>query len=111
MSEISLRNSEKPLEESESAVSSAVAPGATTPEKGQKDRGKEAGAKSSWKKNSLVSLGLSSGDYTTQFDEEENEGLEDCDDDGQAPGGFRRPSSAYKLARYDHSGQKIDSCK
>ena len=95
MSEISLRNSEKPLEESESAVSSAVAP-----EKGQKNRGKEA-AKSSWKKNSLVSLGLSSGDYTTQFDEEENEGLEDYDD-GEAPGGFRRPSSAYKLARYDH---------
>ena len=105
MSEISLRNSEKPLEESESAVSSAVAP-----EKGQKNRGKEATAKSSWKKNSLVSLGLSSGDYTTQFDEEENEGLEDCDD-GEAPGGFRRPSSAYKLARYDHTGQKIDNCK
>ena len=50
----------------------------------------------SFKKNSLVSLGLATGDYSTQFDEEDNEGSEES----EAPGAFKRPESAYKLARY-----------
>ena len=49
----------------------------------------------SFKKNSLVSLGLAAGDYSTQFDEEDDEGLEES----EAPGAFKRPESAYKLAR------------
>ena len=69
MSEISLRNSENdkagqrpPNDEVSSAAVSKEG------QKGQKA--------TSLKKNSLVTLGLRSGDYSTQFDEEEN-GLED----------------------------------
>lgn len=90
MSEISLRNSENdkagqrpPNDEVSSAAVSKEG------QKGQKA--------TSLKKNSLVTLGLRSGDYSTQFDEEEN-GLEDGLED--LPGAFKRPESAYKLARY-----------
>ena len=89
MSEISLRNSENdkagqrpPNDEVSSAAVSKEG------QKGQKA--------TSLKKNSLVTLGLRSGDYSTQFDEEEN-GLEDGPE--ALPGAFKRPESAYKLAR------------
>ena len=91
MSEISLRSESErpnklehlPEEEPESDVSS---------QEGSKGSSKKG---QSFKKQSLVSLGLAAGEYLTQF-EEEDEGLGDA----EAPGAFRRPESAYRLARY-----------
>ena len=101
MSEITLRSSENDKvtkigqRPQDDEVSSAAA--SSSQKEGQKG---QKSSLSSLKKNSLVSLGLRSGDYTTQFDEEED-GL----DDGleALPGAFKRPTSAYKLARYMHS--------
>lgn len=53
-----------------------------------------ADKKPSLKLNSLVTLGLVKGHHPTQFDEEDEEAGED-----EIPGAFKRPKSAYKLAR------------
>ena len=50
--------------------------------------------KPSLKLNSLVTLGLVKGNHPTQFDEEDEE-----EDGDEMPGAFKRPKSAYKLAR------------
>ena len=99
MSEITLKSTENDKvtkigqRPQDDEVSSAAASSQKEGQKGQKNM-------ASLKKNSLVSLGLRSGDYTTQFDEEED-GLEDGLE--ALPGAFKRPTSAYKLARYMHS--------
>ncbi len=51
------------------------------------------------KKMSLADMGLSTLKYETQFDEVDEEG--DDDDDGDAPGAFKRPKSAFALAKTD----------
>jgi hypothetical protein len=51
------------------------------------------------KKMSLADMGLSTLKYETQFDEVDEEG--DDEDDGDAPGAFKRPKSAFALAKTD----------
>ena len=66
-------------------------------EKGQmQSRDKKSQPTSSFKRNSLVQLGRVNGQHPTQFDEEDD-GMEE--DEELAPGAFKRPKSAYKLAR------------
>lgn len=73
-------------------------PDSPTPTKKKSAGGQGSGgggsASLSFKRTSMASLGLAKADLSTQFDEEED-GL----DDDEAPGAFKRPSSAYKLAK------------
>ena len=63
-------------------------------EKGKNDNNNRQ-QKMSFKKLSMADFGLAKPDRQTQFDEEEND-LEDGED---VPGAFKRPLSAYKLAK------------
>lgn len=55
------------------------------------------GKKFSAKKMSLADLGLATPKYPTQFDDVDA----DEEDDGDAPGAFKRPKSAFTLAKTD----------
>ena len=91
MSELSLRS-----ENEDQAKNGSKKLDLVQEEEAESDKGQKSSKKGqSFKKNSLVSLGLATGDYSTQFDEEDDEGLEES----EAPGAFKRPQSAYKLAR------------
>ena len=68
------------------------APSSLSEEKGKNDNRQQ---KMSFKKLSMADFGLAKPDRQTQFDEEEND-LEDGED---VPGAFKRPLSAYKLAK------------
>ncbi len=56
------------------------------------------------KKSSLASLGLAKKKYNLLFDDE------DGVDDDEAPGAFKRPHSAYRLARKDLKSNKWEVC-
>ena len=55
---------------------------------------------------SLADMGLSTLKYETQFDEVDEEG---GDEDGDAPGAFKRPKSAFTLARTDLKSREWQS--
>ena len=65
-------------------------------QQGQKDNSGKS-KKFSAKKMSLADPGLAKSKYPTQFDDVDDEG----DDDGDAPGAFKRPKSAFTLAKSD----------
>ena len=58
------------------------------------EKPKSENVKLSFRKHSMADLGLAKPRFT-QFDEEE----EDLEEGEEAPGAFKRPSSAFKLAK------------
>ena len=70
------------------------APSSSSDEKGKNDNNNRQ-QKMSFKKLSMADFGLAKPDRQTQFDEEEN----DLGDGEDVPGAFKRPLSAYKLAK------------
>ena len=98
MSEVSVREMANDASVPLSAVQEKRAGESSVPEQAQsKDERTVAKDKKSLKRNSLVTLGLLKGHHPTQFDEEDDHKGDQGEDDG--PGAFKRPKSAYKLAR------------